>query len=136
MDLNTLTVADLMTTDLKSADASENLRAAAAQMTAHGIHCLMVPAEDPAKGIGIITCKDIVRILGDAPAQVLDELTVGEAMTHPAITIPAYLCVADAIRLMSMTGVRQAFVLSGQEPVGLISFTDIMRAVAEEKPSE
>lgn len=131
MDLDTLTAADLMTTTIESVDPAEDLRTAASRMTSHGIHCLMVKPVKSGQGFGIITCKDIVRILGDAPVAALDELTVAEVMTAPAITISDYTCVSDCIRLMCMMGVRHAFVISGDEPVGLLSFTDVLKVVSE-----
>jgi len=38
--------------------------------------------------------------------------------------------IADCLRLMRMSGVRSAPVLDGTQLVGLLSFTDVLRAVA------
>ncbi len=53
-------------------------------------------------------------------------------MTSPAITLPAELCVHDCVKLMCLVGVRGALVLDGGEAVGVLSFTDVLRAVVGE----
>lgn len=135
MDLYSLTAADVMTQSIQRAETTETLQSAASRMSALSIHCLMIPAATRGGAPGIVTCKDIIRVLSEAPDVSLDELTVGDAMTSPAITIPDYLCLVDCIRIMCMTGLRHAFVLSEREPVGVLSFTDVMRVVADPKQS-
>ncbi len=131
MSIRTHTAAQLMSTDIKTVNPEQSLRDAARSMNEHGIRCLLVPASEPGRAPGIITGKDIVQLLGDADAEVLDELTVADAMSHPAITIQEDMCVADAINFMRMTGVRRVFVLRSNTPVGILSFTDVLRALMD-----
>ena len=53
-------------------------------------------------------------------------------MTTPAISVQKDFTIADCLRLMRMSGVRSVPVLAGVLPVGVLSFTDILRAVAAE----
>ncbi len=103
---------------------------AASRMSELHIQCLIVSPNDARKSIGIITCKDIVQLLGDEPPDVLDEIRVKDAMTSPAITLQEHMSVTDCILLMRMSGVRSVPVLRAQELIGLLSFTDILDAVA------
>jgi CBS domain-containing protein len=43
--------------------------------------------------------------------------------------------IGDCLRLMRMSGVRSVPVLDGLRPVGLLSFTDVVRAAAQPSAS-
>lgn len=53
---------------------------------------------------------------------------VHDAMTAPAITIPAYCSVSEAARLMSEHGVNRLPVIGTHELVGIVTRTDLVRA--------
>jgi CBS domain-containing protein len=131
MSIANLRVCDLMTRQVVTIDASATLRAAARLMHSRHIHCLLVTPETPEGSVGVITTKDIVQVLCEADASVLDQLSVKDAVTTPAMSVQHRLPVIDCIRLMRMTGVRSAPVLDGLTLVGLISFSDVLRVVAE-----
>ena len=97
-------------------------------MDEHGIHGLLVDPPGPNRGHCILTGKDCIEVLCDAGEAALDALCVEDAMTRPALTIPASLCVSDCIQLMRHAGVRMAPVLEGNELVGILTFTDVLHA--------
>ena len=134
MSFATLKVADLMSRQLVTIDTKATLRAAARSMHERRIHCLLVPAESAGGPVGVITTKDIVQVLCEADVGVLDRLSVADAVTTPAVSVQHELGVVDCIRLMRMTGVRSAPVFDGMKLVGIISFSDVLRAVAEGAP--
>ena len=127
MNLEEMTARDLMTEPIQTADPDSTLLEAARQMTEIGIHCLVVLPETPGRSPGIITAKDVVQLLGDAEPHMLEELCVRDVMTSPAVTLPEYLRIPDCINVMRMTGIRSAPITSGQELVGMLSFTDVLR---------
>jgi CBS domain-containing protein len=127
MSVKHLTAAQLMTSEPIVIEPSETLRSAARLMLERGIHCLLVPGE-PGHSVGVITSKDIVLVLCDGEPELLDQLRVEDAMTIPAISVQRHLLIGDCIRLMRMSGVRSVPVLDGLEPVGILSFTDVLRA--------
>jgi CBS domain-containing protein len=127
MSIKHLTADQLMTANPIVIDANQSLRTAARIMLEHGIHCLLVENER-GKLPGIIASKDIVLVLCDGEPELLDQLRVSDAMTVPAICVQHDLTIGDSIRLMRMTGVRSVPVLKGLEPVGILSFTDVLRA--------
>ena len=120
---------DLMSRNLETIEAKATLRQAANQMSELRIQCLLVPPGDTQRSIGILTCKDIVQLLGDEPPEVLDEIRVKDAMTSPAITLQEHVSVPDCILLMRMSGIRSVPVLRAAELVGLLSYTDILDSV-------
>ena len=131
MSIANMKVEDLMVRQVVTIDAHATLREAARLMHARRIHCVLVPAATPDGPVGVITIKDIVQVLCEADVSVLDQLRVSDAVTTPAVSVQHKLAVVDCIRLMRLTGVRSAPVLDGMSLVGLISFTDVLRAVAE-----
>ena len=130
-ELEQLQAKDLMTPNVHEVCTTATLREAAQLMTDHGVHCLMVRLSEANRGLGIVTCKDVVQLVGEACTDALDQLTVGEVMTMPAVCVPRELCLIDCINLMRMVGVRRVFVVDGLEPVGLLSFTDVLQCVAD-----
>ena len=127
MNLARVTAAQLMTAAPVSIDPYQSLRAAARIMLERGIHCLLVLGEE-GRLPGVITSKDIVLVLCDGEPELLDQLIVRDAMTTPAIAVQHDYTVTDCIRLMRMSGVRSVPVLRDMVPVGVLSFTDVLRA--------
>lgn len=126
MKLDLVCARDWMTRKVVMAEPHESLRAAVARMGEHRIHGLLVRPDSPSRGYSILTGKDCIRVLCDAGEPALDDLCVEDAMTRPAVTVPADLCIADCLRLMRMAGVRTAPVLDRGELVGILSFTDVL----------
>lgn len=131
MSVKDLTAAQLMTPELVAIEPDEPLRAAARLMLERGIHCLLVPG---GKGHlpGVLTSKDVVLVLCDGEPELLDQLTVADALTTPAICVQHGFLIGDCIRLMRMSGVRSVPVLDGLVPVGVLSFTDVLAAATND----
>ena len=132
MSIESYKVSDLMSRQVITIAMHETLRAAARLMHDHRVHCLLVPSPNPEGSVSVIATKDIVQVLCDADSSVLDQLRVEDAVTTPAMAVQAQLPLKDCIRLMRMTGVRSAPVLEGLQLVGLISFSDVLRVVAQD----
>lgn len=126
MDLDVVCARDWMTRKVVLAESHESLRTAIARMGENRIHGLLVRPSSPQHGLSILTGKDCIRVICDAGESALDDLCVEDAMTRPAVTVPADLCIADCLRLMRMAGVRTAPVLEAGELVGVLSFTDVL----------
>lgn len=129
MSLNELTAAQIMTADPIMVDPSQTLRSAARLMTEKHLHCLLVPTE-PGRAVGVITSKDIIKVLCEVEPEMLDQLRVSDVMTAPALCVQEDQQIKDCLRLMRMGGVRSVPVVRGLTPVGILSFTDVLRAVA------
>ncbi|MBL8983094.1 MAG: CBS domain-containing protein [Gemmatimonadetes bacterium] len=63
----------------------------------------------------------------------LDSHTVGEAMSRTVCTLPAELEVSNAAQRLLAAGVQRAIVTDDTGFVGILSATDILRAVAEHR---
>ena len=113
-------------------EIGETLREAARLMNRNRIHCLLVPLADSRRCAGVITTKDIVEVLCQGEPQHLDQLLVEDAMTTPSVSVQKDFLLMDCLALMRISGVRSAPVLDGVRLVGLLSFSDVLRAVALE----
>jgi CBS domain-containing protein len=132
MNIGLQTAAELMTKQLITIGPGETLRSAAVLMDKHHVHCLLIPADPPSRCVGIITTKDIVQVVCEGEPAMLDQLTVRDAETRPALSVQSGFTVQECLRLMRMSGVRSVPVFEGVSLVGLLSFTDVLRAVARE----
>lgn len=130
IDLYQARARDLMSANLIGISPGASLQEAAEMMSERSIHCLIVALNEPGRGLGIVTAKDIIQLLGEVEPRMLEEIRISDVATHPAVSVPEDLCVQDCINLMLMTGVRRLIVLRQSTPVGLLSHTDVIRAVA------
>jgi CBS domain-containing protein len=125
------TVSELMTATPAVTSPDTSLLDAGAKMLELGVSCLVVDLGEPARGFGIVTHKDTVSLLGsetESPKDALADVTVGDVMTAPAVTVPPGYRLGTCLDLMRMLGVRRAPVLEGGELLGIISITDIFKA--------
>ena len=130
MDFDLVCARDLMTRKIVMAEPHESLRAAVTRMSEHRIHGLLIRPDSPSRGISILTGKDCIRVICDAGEAALDDLCVEDAMTRPAVSVPAELCITDCLRLMRLAGVRTAPVLDRGELVGILTFTDVLNSLS------
>lgn len=129
MDLEALCARDLMTPKLVFVEPSTSVRSAIREMMDHDIHSVLIRPEHSRRASSILTGKDCIQVIGDAGTEALDELCVEDIMTRPAVTVPAGLCITDCIQMMRLSGVRVAPVVDSGELVGVLSFTDVLKAV-------
>ena len=129
MDFDQICARDLMTKKIVTAESHETVRTAANRMSENRIHGLIILPTAPHRGFSILTGKDCIQVICDAGVDALDELCVEDVMTRPAVTVPAELCINDALRLMRLSGVRTAPVVDRGELVGILTFSDVLNAL-------
>jgi CBS domain-containing protein len=117
MNLDEICSRDLMTTKLVEARCEELLRVAIKRMVEHDVQSLIVPPDRPHRGWGILSGKDCIEVLCHVGEKAFSTLCVEDAMTRPALTVPANLCVRDCV-------------IDEGRLVGVFSFSDVLRACA------
>lgn len=137
-------IADLMQRDVVTISREATLKEAAALLTEHRISGLPVLLPD-GRVVGVVSEADILlkeegfplemsgflgRLLDDAygDRERFEALTVGDAMTSPAITISEHADVTEAARLMTQHHVNRLPVVDGSTLVGIVSRADLVRA--------
>ena len=131
MDWSQLRAADLMQRETQWAEPETTLRAATESMHEAGTNFLLIKANEAGGLPGIVTSKDVVNLVGNHGPEVLDRITVGEAMSRPAVCVPVETGIADCIQMMRLTGVRRLPVLQGLQVVGVLCSADVFQHLAQ-----
>ena len=123
-------VRDFMTALIITAEADTLVVDAAKLMAAEDVGSLLVTKADVLAGM--ITRREVIG------AQLLSEesfqsLCVEDIMTTPVVTIGPEADIGQAIALMNQTGKRHIPVIEGNDIIGLVATTDIIRVLATMK---
>ena len=127
--MNSVTVQDVIESKSKvliSTAPSTIVKDAMNLMIEKHIHCLVVYENE--KMCGIVSDRDYAHKIvakGLDPEQV----KVGDIMTRNVITINRTASIADCMKIMSEHRFRHLPVAEGEDIVGMISMTDVMRVM-------
>jgi CBS domain-containing protein len=127
-------VAELMQTDVQTVAADAALNEAALTLADAHVSGLPVVASD-GRLVGVISTTDILASeeeVEDAAARatLFESVQVRDLMTPRPVTIGAGASVKEAAQLLLNADVHRLFVVEEDRIVGVISTTDIVRAVA------
>jgi len=122
-------VSEIMTADVATIDTGATIAEAAQVMSAKGISSLIATHH---RGVaGIITEKDLLRrvvAVHRDPA----EVQVVDIMSFPMISVPPTYSVLSAAKKMDMMHLHRLVVMSDNQIYGIITQTDITRAIRAE----
>jgi CBS domain-containing protein len=129
-----VTVGDLMTPNPLTVRADAPLVKAAHLLDQHGVHGLPVIDEE-GELVGVVSQTDMLR--ARTTRHLWDQwkgLQVRHLMSSPALTVPVTTSLADAAAQMEENQVHRLVVVSSDEatPIGIVSTTDLVRAIAAE----
>lgn len=121
-------VADIMTTDVKTASADDTFADVARLLHDSGISSVIV--KDGDAPTGIVTERDLVNVVADG----LDprEVRVGDRMTRNLDTVEPRTDVTEAAEHMARLRIRHLPVVDGGRLVGIISIRDLTAWAVEE----
>jgi CBS domain-containing protein len=147
MSIESIPVASLMSKSVKIETSDQNIRAVCKIMNENNIGSVVIvnKGKDQKNGnnndnknvnkpVGIITERDIVRIMGTLEPSLLIR-PVHELMSKPLITISPNSSIKDAIQTMQVKNIRRLVVVEKEEKdddnimVGIITDKDIFRAI-------
>lgn len=124
------TVADIMTRDVAVIDATATVEDALHLMRQRGISSLLVRPESPGDDWGIMTKRDIIsKVVADDYNP--EALQVKQIMTKPILRIPPDMSLRQVSSMMIENRVRRLPVFDHGRLVGIVSDTDLFRAVEE-----
>lgn len=128
-------VADAMKTDLAVINEDVEIRSAVVLIA--DAHVLGVPVVDRrGRLVGVLSASDIMQAAAERAeagegADLLDDTLVRDIMSTPPRTIAPDADIREAARAMLHLGVHRLFVVRGDDLLGVISTSDIVRVVAE-----
>ena len=122
----TVIVRDIMSKDVKVVGADSSVKEVVAAMNKFNIGSIVVVQSE--RPVGVISERDILRRVVE-PSLAPETLTARQVMTSPVFTIRETATVDEAAKLMAKKRVRKLPVMSKEELVGIVTFTDIVNAV-------
>jgi CBS domain-containing protein len=130
MSIESVTVASIMTKEVKTAKESQTVKAAARIMTEKDIGSLViVKGTEPDRPVGIITERDLVRVVGTTDTSTL-QMPVRDIMSKPVVTIEASSSIKDAIQSMELNNFRRLPVVDREKKmVGIVTDKDIFKVI-------
>ena len=100
-------------------------------MYENNIGCIVIVKSDNyTKPVGIITERDIVRLLGSLKPSLL-QTPLHDIMSKPLANVSINSSVRDAIQIMQQKNIRRLIVSDGDEMVGIITDKDIFRTIMD-----
>jgi CBS domain-containing protein len=119
-----------MNPDVKTDTEDQNIMSACKIMHDNKIGCvIIVGLEGIGEPVGIITERDVVRILGRLDPSLL-RIPLSDLMTKPLITIDEVSSVKDAMQLMNNSDIRRLVAINkDQQMVGIITLKDIFQII-------
>lgn len=123
-------VKEFMTKILITADEDTPVTEAARLMAAEDIGSLIVTRGDMM--VGIVTQRDIISAHLLSP-DVYNDLTVGDIMATQVVSIDPDADLWQALALMDQTGKKHIPVVAGNETIGVVSASDVIRVLATMK---
>lgn len=115
--------------DIISCDVSTRVSDAVGMLAGKRIGAL--PVMQDGKVAGIVSERDVIYCLADRGQAALD-LTVGDIMTSPAVTVEPGTKIDDALALMTRRRFRHFPVVDGDRLVAFISIGDLVKVKIDE----
>ena len=119
-----------MTSLIVTAEIDTPVREAAKLMALDDVGSLIVTKSDVLAGL--VTRREVIgaRLFSEEAYQTL---VVGDIMTTPVVTVGPDADLGQVIGLMNKTGKRRIPVIEGDEIIGMVSASDVIRVLATMK---
>lgn len=116
---------DIASKDLYYIDGLASVRDAIKMMKEKNVRSLIIQKRSESDAIGIVTVTDIIKKVV-IPNKTIDEASVYEIMTKPAISIPASMNIKYIPRLMMNANIKFAPVEENGKYIGVINYTQFL----------
>lgn len=130
MSIESTSISSIMVKEVKTAKEDQTVKSVAKIMTDNNIgSVVIVKHSDTNYPVGIITERDIVRMLGAEQVFTL-QLAARDVMSKPVVTIGQTNSVKDALQQMQLSDIRRLPVVDKEKKiVGIVTERDIFRAM-------
>src|ERR687896_138458 len=109
MSIESIRISSFMTRNVKTETEDQNIQAVCKTMNENNIGSLIImtpPYDNNPKPVGIITERDVVRIIGQLYPS-LQHAPIRELMSKPLITLSTNSSVKDAMQTMQQNNIRR-----------------------------
>jgi CBS domain-containing protein len=132
MSIESISVSTFMTKNVKTETEDQNIQSACRNMHQNNIGCIVIVRKDNHndnyKPTGIITERDIVRIIGSLDQSLL-KLPLRELMSKPLVTITSKNSLKDAIQIMQQKNIRRLVIVENEKAIGVITNKDLFNVI-------
>lgn len=128
-------VKDRMVTDVVTIDGAATLIEALELMLEKNVKSVVVPPRNSSDAFGMLSFTDIARKVLAEDEQI-EMLNVFDVMSKPAYSAEAEWDIKYAARLMINLGVSRVIVTDSGKLAGLVSMSDLVRSLLEERGAE
>lgn len=129
MEGTSMTVADLMRTEVVTASRESSVSEVATAMRNENVGSIVIVEDDAP--IGVVTDRDVaVRIAADQLDP--EEMTAEGMMTEDPVTVESDTGMFDLCATMSEEGVRRMPVVEDGRLVGIVTLDDLTRLLTDE----
>ena len=125
-----ISVSNLMNPKVQTDFEDQNIKSSCNIMLASDIGCVIIVTHNRERiPVGIITERDVVRILGKLNPDLL-QTPLRELMSKPLITIEQTASINDATKLMNNKKIRRLVAVDkNNKMTGILTQTDIFNAI-------
>jgi CBS domain-containing protein len=135
MSLESIPVSSFMTRNVKMETENQNIHAVCKAMNENNIGSIIIVALGSSiKPVGIITERDIVRIIGKLNP-VLLHVPIRDLMSKPLITLSPEGTIKDALQTMQQKNIRRIPIVDKETVLGIITDKDIFHAILKNEIS-
>lgn len=119
-------VSDVMTTTIKTIDATATVADAIEVMRESGVSSLVAERRDASDEYGLVVVSDIAKqVIAENRAP--ERVNVYEIMTKPVLTVAADMNIRYAVRMLVQFGLSRVLVVDHERtPVGIATLRDMV----------
>src|SRR5215211_5910789 len=130
MSIDSIPVSSFMTRNVKTETEDQNIQAVCKIMNENNIGSVIVIKiiDGNNQAVGIITERDVVRILGLLQTSLL-LVPLREHMSKPLVTLRPNNSIKDAIQTMQLNNIRRIPIVEKENLEGIITNKDIFKAI-------
>jgi len=130
MSIESIPVSSFMTRNVKTETEDQNIQAVCKIMNENNIGSVIVIKiiDGNNRAVGIITERDVVRILGLLQTSLL-LVPLREHMSKPLVTLRPNNSIKDAIQTMQLNNIRRIPIVEKENLEGIITDKDIFKAI-------
>lgn len=130
MSIESIPVSSFMTRNVKTETEDQTIQAVCKIMSENNIGSVIIIKiiDSNNQAVGIITERDVVRILGLLQTSLL-QVPLRELMSKPLVTLRPNNSIKDAIQTMQLNNIRRIPIVEKENLEGIITDKDIFKAI-------
>ena len=135
MSIESIRVSNFMTRNVKTETEDQNIQAVCKTMNENNIGSVIItppPYDYNQKPVGIITERDVVRVIGQLNPSLL-HLPIKEFMSKPLITLSTNSSIKDAMQTMHQNNIRRVPIVEKETIQGIVTDKDVFRAIMDNR---